>query len=137
MTDKMDRESAELELERCAYAMRVDMDLGDRDENDKTDAVKFRKQMVDAIMSGWAAVLDDGRYSIIPGDPDYSGDPIVFSKPKGSAYISMDMRKAAHDFAKLYASMADMTGIPSGTFSRLDAADVQLCIAVWSFLLGV
>jgi hypothetical protein len=136
---QMDRKTADREFDQWADAMRLDLDQEGRDENDRSDFQLFRHRMVKALMGGHGTIDKEDEKTVFILDPlteDYNGDPIVFRKPKGSAFLVMDRKKKTADIGKMYASMGDMTGLPAATFSKLDTDDVQVCIAVWSFLLG-
>ena len=128
----VDRETASIEFERWAKAMRVNVELEGLDENDRRDIAQDRSIFERAIMDGSLVINDEGLAVFTPE----GGDSVTWRKPKGSAFVAMDKKKKSQDFGKIFASMSDITGTSPVTFSKMDVADVKICMAIFTLFLA-
>lgn len=128
-------EVAEAEFTRFGDLMDLDLDPLDMDEEDKKGFEQQKKRVISAIQNGSLIINDNGEPVFTPqGEKDLN--PLTFSEPTGASLMAMDRKKRTEDVAKLYASMADMTGSSSGIFSKMKMRDLKVCMAITTLFLG-
>lgn len=141
MTDKKSKkvvvakEVAEAEFERFADIMDLDIDPAGMDEEDKTGLEQNKKRIISAIQKGALVVNDKGEPVFTPQRTQGLED-ITFHEPTGASLMAMDRKKKNHDISKMFATMADMTGGHSNSFSKMKMSDLKVCLAVTTLFLG-
>ena len=132
MTDKINKEQAELEFDRFADAMRLDLDPEGIDENERRDMEADRRAFLKSMMRGDLVLDDESRPVFTPE----SGDPLTFYRPKGSSFLAADKKKPGHDTAKAFAILGELTRQPAVIFSRMEYSDLKVCLAVMTLFFG-
>lgn len=127
---KIDKETAEIEFDRWASAMRINMNRV-MDENDRRDLLEDKSIVVQGIMEGRVTLDDDDRMVFQPE----SGNPITFYRPKGGDLVVMDKKKKNADIGKINASLASVCRVPEQTFIGMYINDLQMCQTIWSLFL--
>lgn len=135
MSEVCDRETAELEFERWADVMRIDMDMEGLDANDARDKALDKRTFVKAMMEGRLVVDDEGRAVFTP-EGEVGVSNLTFRKAKGSALAAMDKAKKTEDIGKVYKCMAEMTRTAPVVFSKMDVADTKICMAIATLFLA-
>lgn len=133
--EKIALDVAEVEFKRFGDLMDLDLDPLDMDEDDKKGFEQQKKRVISSIQNGSLIINDNGEPVFTPqGISD--ANPITFREPTGASLMAMDRKKRTEDVAKLYASMADMTGSSSGIFSKMKMRDLKVCMAITTLFLG-
>lgn len=122
---------AEKDFDRFVETHRIDMELEGADENDVRDKLLLKAKCLAAMKRGELVIEDDGTPVLTPP----GGEPIRFYRPNGYALVAMDRKKEHASGGKLFASLAALTGQNESLFSKLHAADIQVCQALWSLFL--
>ena len=133
---KVDKESANVEFDRFAESMDLDLDTNDMDSEDLTAFNKQKKKIVTAIQKGALMVNDNGEAVYTPQNPrSKRQDAITFHERTGASLMAMDGKKKNHDAVKMYAMMGDMCKVHPSTFAGLVGIDVKICEAIFAFLM--
>lgn len=134
--EKITAEHAELEFDKWADAMDMDLDVTDMDKRDLTAFNKQKKRVIVAIQRG-ALVFNDNTEAVYT--PQHPGsvyqNPITFQERTGASLMAMDNKRENQEVAKTYAIMADMCGIPAKAFSQLKGTDIKVCEAIYALLM--
>jgi hypothetical protein len=134
--DKIAGDVAEVEFERFADAMDLDLSTDGMDAEDLTAFTKTRNRVVRAIRLGHLVINDQGEAVYTPWRPGSKHkEPITFHERTGASLMAMDSRKRGQDAAKTYAVMADMCRVPQSVFAHLAGTDIKVCEAVFSLLM--
>lgn len=131
---KVAEEVAVEEFNRFAEAMYLDIDPKGMDDDDKKGLERAKHTFVRAVMDGSLTVNEQGVPVFTPRIGDLKA--LTFNEPKGSAFIAMDGKKAGHDVAKLYASLAELTGANPSTFARMAERDLKVCRSIFTLFFG-
>lgn len=131
---RVDKQTAENEFERWCEAMRIDMDTDGLDANDARDKALDKRTFVKAMMDGRLVVDEEGRAVFTPEGE--GAKPITFYKAKGSALVAMDKAKKTEDIGKVYKAMGEIAQVAPVTFSKMDYADVKICMAIVTLFLA-
>ncbi len=134
----IDKETAQVEIERWAKASRVRLERPNRDENDAKDIEGAKEIFLEEVMRGALIVTNAGKASFTPDPEEYEDpvNPIIFNRPKGAALMAMDKKKPTAKVGQMYAVMGELTGRPTNFFSKLDYADLEVCMAITTLFLG-
>lgn len=132
----VDKETAEIEFNRFAEAMDLDIDTDDMNEEDKNAFNRQKKRILRAIERGSLVINDGGEAVFTPSNPKsgYS-EPLTFHERTGASLMAMDNKKKNHDVAKTYAVLADMCKVNQSVFAKLAGSDIKLCESLFSVLM--
>ena len=134
--EKVAKEVAEVEFERFAEAMDLDLDESYMDADDLAGFVKQKSRVIRAIQRGHLVVNDSGEAVYTPyREGSKHKEPITFHERTGASIMAMDGKKKGHDAAKMYAVLADMCRVSPKTFAGLVGEDVKVCEALFAFLM--
>lgn len=133
MSDKINRESAELEFNRFTDSMDLDVDESFMDESDLTSFSKQKRRIMSAICNGSLVINDNGEPVYSPKNSDI--DPLTFHERTGASILTMDKKKKNHDVAKTYAIMAELTKTHPSTFAKMIGVDIKICEAIFALLM--
>ncbi len=132
---KVSREVAEADFHRFCDMMDLDVDPRGMDDEDRKSFESAKRRLVDAIIEGHLVIDEKGQPVYTPRRGS-DVTPITFAEPTGASYMAMDTKKKNHDVAKLFATMADMTGQPIQRFAKMQNRDLKICQAVALLFLG-
>lgn len=135
MNNKLAKEVAEAEFQRFADTMALDVDVSEMDEDDRKGFQQQKAIIISALMSGALVINEEGEPTFTP-QRTKDAAPVTFTEPTGASLMAMDRKKKSEDIGKLYATMADMSGTHSSTFSRMKMADLKVCMAVTTIFLA-
>ena len=128
------KEEAEKEFDRFFDCMDIYIDESELDADDLSAFRKLKGKLIRSIMYGHLTFNDNGEAVYKPFKSPHT-DAITFHERKGSSLIAIDGKKKGHDVAKMYAMMADMTGLPQNVFSKLNGIDIKICEGIFTFLM--
>ncbi len=134
MTKKMPKDMAEDEFHRFTEAMDLEFDVEEMDDKDREAFENHKKVMIKALRDGSLVINENG-------EPTYtlkkSKTPttLTFREPRGSSFIAMDGKKMG-DVGKMYACMADMTGVHQSTFSNAHYRDLKVMQTITTLFLA-
>lgn len=131
-TGAVAEEMAEREFMRFAEVMDLDIDPKGMDEDDRKELDELKRKVVRAIVRGKLVIDDDGQPVYSPME----GDPITFAEPRGKAFQASDLKKEGHNVKKMFAAMADFTGMPEAVFMNMRQRDLRVCLAVAKLFLA-
>lgn len=134
--DKINKEMAEVEFNRFTEAMDLDVNTEGMSADDKRDFTLQKDRLISAIQKGALVINDNGEPVFTPQRAGGEVNPITFHEPTGASYMAMDRRKVGEDMAKLFATMADVTGTSAGLFSKMKNADLKVCMAIITLFLA-
>lgn len=134
--NKIDAKTAELEFDRWADAMDLDLDPAGMDDKDAAAFNKQKRRIVSAIADGALVIGSDGLATYTPqNDKTPYKDPITFNERTGASLMAMDGKGKNQDVAKTYAMMADMCGVNAKVFAGMVGVDAKVCEALYVFLM--
>lgn len=122
-------EVAEAEFERFLEVMDLDFDAKGMDDEDRKGFLDSKQKFIRAIRRGSLVVNDRGEPVFTPVK-DQSQRPITFHEPDGACMMARDQKKASHDVAKMYATLAAMTHEDAKRFARMPSRDLKVCEAI-------
>jgi len=125
------KEVAEQDFLRFCEAQRIDTGFEDFTEEDKDAFDGHKRKIVKAIQRGQIVVNDQNQAVFTANNLE-----LVFKQPKGSSLIAMDRAKKGQDMGAMYNVMGDIVGQHPSVFSKMDAVDVKVCLAVTALFLG-
>lgn len=132
----LSQEMAEIEFDRWAEAMDLDLDESFMDEDDLGQFRKHKRRILSALSSGALVITDDGEASYTPQNPKSKHkEGITFHERTGASVMAMDGKKKGHDIAKTYAVMADMCKVHPSVFAGLVGLDGKVCESLFTFLM--
>lgn len=126
---------AEMEFQRFADAMDLDVSTGGMSAEDLEGFTQQRGRVLRAIQRGTLVINDKGEPEFSPARSDGAA-VIVFHEPTGATLMAMDAKKKGQDIGKTYASMADMTRTHASTFAKMPMADLKVCMAIFTLFMG-
>ena len=131
--NKITLEFAELEFQRFAECMDLDVDTSYMDAEDLTAFNKQKRKILNAICNGSLVINDNGEAIYTPRKS--SIDAITFHERTGASVMAMDGKKKNHNIAQTYAVMAEMTKTHPSTFAKMRGIDIKVCEAIFSLLM--
>jgi hypothetical protein len=131
LVPKVASEVAESEFERMCDAHRIKHDV-ERDEAELAEWQGIRAPIVRALMEGTLIVDEGGLPTYTPAG---GGKSITFHKATGATYMALETYAASKNIQNMAAAMAEMTHVPVGTFSALEALDFQVCMRLGKLFL--
>jgi hypothetical protein len=135
--NKVDTKTAELEFDRWAEAMDLDLDESKMDGADRAQFRAQKDRVVQAIERGALVIGADGLATYTAQRPGSAyKDPITFNERTGASLMAMDGKGKNHDVAKTYAMMADMCGVNAKVFAGMVGTDAKVCEALYVFLMA-
>lgn len=130
------REVAELEFQRWAEAMDLDVDVDGLDAEDLRALNKQKSRIVGAIQRGSLVISEAGEAVYTPANSaSRHTDPITFHERTGASLMAMDSRKKSADAARTYAVMGDICRLPPQAFAGLVGIDIKVCEALFALLM--
>jgi hypothetical protein len=133
---KIDSKTAEIEFDRWASEMDLDLDPSGMDDKDAAAFNKQKRRVLSAIESGALVIGPDGLATYTPqNDKTPHKDPITFNERTGASLMAMDGKGKNQDVAKTYAMMADMCGVNPKVFASMVGVDAKVCEALYVFLM--
>jgi hypothetical protein len=115
---KVTPEVALADFERMCKARRIELDETDWNEEEKKLFTNLRKVICKEISLGNVKVDENDDPMFKFGSP-----PIKLGKPKGSAMLAMDGKV---ENARVFAALADISGMGVSHFSTFDVQDIHL-----------
>lgn len=132
MRNAVDKETAEAEFGRFIELNDIDTGSADTSAEDARDTKSVCDSVIRAIERGMVTIDEVG----LPTIHTRGGAEIKFNEPTGMMYTAMDTRKKGHDYAKMFASLASITGQSVATFNKLSAKEVNVALALWGLFLA-
>lgn len=133
---KLDEQTATAELERLADIMDLDLGVDESlDEKDRKQAKQSLDTIIKSIRKGDSLITDDGELVFTPARSNGVG-AITFQEPTGATLLASDKFSDKQKLHKMYAMIAEMTGVEPATFSRLKKSDLNVVMAVGGLFLG-
>ena len=129
---KLDRETAQLELQRWAKLNRRKLVIEGEDEGGVRDRESFKLVLIEAIMEERLTIDDDGVATVLPDD---DGEPVVFTNVRASVKLAADKKKEHHHQAKANAILGEMTRQSPQRFGRMHPADAEICESLMALFL--
>jgi len=133
---KTTREVAEVEFNRFTEKMDLDVNTEGMSADDKRDFTLQKDRLVRCIEAGSLTIDEDGQPTYAPQRAGSDVNAITFYEPTGASYIAMDRKKVGEDMGKLFATMADITKTSSGLFSKMQNADLKVCMSITTLFLA-
>jgi hypothetical protein len=133
--DKIAKEVAELEFERFASEMDLDVSTDGLDEEEQSSLDEHRRKVVNSICNGSLVINEDGEPVYTPRRGE-NKEPLTFHEPTGSTIMAMDKKKKSEEVGKMYSVMAALTKQHPSTFSKMKYSDVKICSAITTLFLG-
>lgn len=135
-TFAIDQETAEAELERWAEAMDLYFEDGNLSDEDRQALHKQKSKLIRALRLGTLVITDEGEARYAPQNKKSSHqEPIVFHERTGGSLMAIDGKAKNQDVKKMYAMMAELTGLPPKTFAGLVGIDIKTCEAIFVLLM--
>lgn len=136
MQDKevMTAENAELELQRFADAMDLDIDASRMDESDKKSFESTKYKLIRAMQRGRLVIDDKGQPIYSPAHDDAGS--VTFHQPTGSMIAASDGKKDTENIKRLNAIMGEMTHCHPSRFANMKLPDLKVCQAIAALFLG-
>jgi hypothetical protein len=141
MSDKEEKkavvaqEVAELEFERFAESMDIDIDVCGMDEEDLNAFNAQKRRIVRSIVGGHLTFNDDGEAVYVPfRAKSKTHDPITFHERSGASLMEMDGKQKNREVAKTYSVMGAMCKVPANIFAGLVGTDIKVCEALFALL---
>jgi hypothetical protein len=132
---KIDKETAEQEFERFCETQRIDIDFEDFDDDDLKSFNQQKNRIIKALRRG-QMVVDENGVAALTVESE-SGESIYsFAKPRGRMLLAMDRAKKGQDMKAMFDMMGDLCKVNPVMFSKMDAEDAKICMAVASLFLG-
>jgi hypothetical protein len=128
------REVAQAEFERFCESMDLDVDTSRMDEDDLKGFDEAREVMLRAIERGRMVIDEKGQPVYTPQSGSLKS--ITFREPTGANFMAMDGKKKGHDVARMFAVLAEMTGVDAKEFGKLAARDFKVCRTIVTLFLG-
>ena len=134
--NKIALDVAENEFNRFTEAMDLDVNTEGMSADEKRDFTIQRDRILRVIQSGALVINDNGEPVYTPQRSGGEVNPITFHEPTGASYLAMDRKKIGEDMAKLFSTMADVTGTSSGLFGKMKNSDLKVCMAIITLFLA-
>lgn len=129
----VDKQTAELEFER--FAEEMDLDLECYSDEDRASLEVNKGRIVRAIMAG-ALVIDEKGQPVFTPARSKNPEPITFYEPTGATYMASDGTKKGHEILRANKLLADMTRTHAATFAKLANSDYKVCQSLLALFLG-
>lgn len=133
--DAVSLEMAQMELQRFADAMDLDIDAEGLPDDERKGLEDAKRKFVRAVQCGTLIVDDEGRPVFTPRRSE-NKTPLVFHEPEGHTLLESDKAKASADVQKLYRVLGQVTKTTPARFADLKLADIQVCSAIVSLFMG-
>jgi len=133
MTDRIDKDTAELEFLRWAEKGRIE-EVTDDDDDEGRARRTSKDRIVGAIQKGTFVVDDDG-YGKMNCDINGTVVDVCFNRVYAGLYTAMDKKKDGQHMGKMNAALAALTGRPDTDFAKMHPADQKICQAVVNLFL--
>lgn len=133
MSDKIDKETAELEFNRFTDSMDLDVDESFMDEVDLMSFNKQKRRIVAAIANGSLVINENGEPVYTPKKSDI--EALTFHERTGASILAMDGKKKNHNVAQTYAIMAEITKTHPKVFAKMKGIDIKICEAIFALLM--
>ena len=134
---KINEDLAFNEVERWADAMKVDLYVKDAEGNKVLDSAV--SSLVKAVQEGSLIVNDKSEfeYTVSEASPEkIAGTVLVFKRPNGAAFLSLDKFKATEGNHKIVSMASSCTGQDISWFSKLDGYDYKIVQYIASFFIA-
>ncbi len=129
-------EAAQVEFDRFAEGMDLELDPVLMDEDDLAQFKKVKARLLSALMNGSLVINEKSEAVYTPRNPNSkSTDPLTFHERTGSAIMAMDGKKKNYDVAKTYAVMAEMCKVHPSVFAGLVGIDGKICESIFMLLM--
>jgi len=132
---KINAEFADREFYRFCDLMDLDVDDSKLDEEEAKSLADLKTVVTDAVMAGSLVFNDDGEPTYTPQRSD-DVNPITFKEPTGATMTAMDRKKQGEDAGKLFATMAQLSGVGAKTFVNMKNKDLKVLMALVTLFLG-
>lgn len=127
-------EVAEQEFERFCEAMDLETDL--ETMGDEEDIKAYKRERATVIRAVCAGRLEFDDATAEPVFYPSKGEPLRFREPTGASFQAMEGKKRNAHVTQLYATMADITGQTTKTFSLMPNRDLKVCRALTLLFMG-
>ncbi|MEG1884839.1 MAG: hypothetical protein RR182_01025 [Alistipes sp.] len=124
----VNRENAEIEIQRFFDDMDIDSDVSKLDEDDRKGFLENKEILIGAVMDGRLVINENSEPVYTPkrGTPN----PLTFREPTGATYMAMDQKKTGQDVGKMMALMDAMTKSAPGTTAKLANVDFKVARSI-------
>ena len=129
------REMAEVEFNRFAEAMDLDVDTATMNAEDLEGYEQQVGRVIRAIQKGSLVINDNGE-PVFTTQRGEAQRVITFYEPTGASLMAMDKKKKSEDIGKMFSTMADMTKSSDKWFAQMKHPDLKVCLAVTTLFLG-
>lgn len=139
MSDKISRESAQIELDKLYDYYEIDKEEfedvnGESDEQKANRAIqKLQEKIIRGVMKGRISFNDEDGFQITLIKK--VGDPIVFKELDGYAKAEMSKKKESDNYGKIFALMGKMSGLGEHAVKKLKGPELSLVEAIGTMLL--
>lgn len=136
MTDVIAKDIAEQTFGEWAEAMDLDVDPAHMDEEDVRAFERQKNRIMQAFMCGDLTLNDNSEAVYTPSHPSTKHkEPITFRERTGASLMATDQHKQGRSVAKMYAMLADMTGVHQKAFAGMVGRDIKLVEALFALLM--
>ena len=133
MSIEHSRESAEVEFERFADGMDIDISPDGMDSEELSAFNRTKDRVIKAIQNGNLIIDDEDQAVFTPKGED--AKPLVFHERRGVDIMAMDQFKKNQNMAKTYAVMSSMCRTDISIFRKMAGSDLKVCEAIWQLLM--
>jgi len=130
-------ELARAEFDRFVNLWEIDGDTDTMDDESREGFEDHRRKICKAIERGALTLTDNGGVCIsLRHTTLIELTSVTLHVPTGAAYTTWDNYKERQNVHKLNAMLGSMAKLPPATFSKVDARDLKLVMAVATLFLG-
>lgn len=123
------------EFERFADMMGLDVDPEGMNEEEKANFKKLKNKIIIAIQKN-ALVINENGEAVYTPQRTQGVNPLTFHELNGAYLQAQDRRKQGEDVAKMFVIMEQLTKSAPGTFAKMKAIDLSVCMAVANLFLA-
>lgn len=131
MNYKLDKETAQGELERWFEAWGMEFDEDEMNQEEREDFDGLIKEFIFAIRKGRMILDDEEGKSVIkyvlrtPVDHNGMVNEIIIPMPKGVSLVEMDNQKEGHDIKKSFSMVGSLIKKPISFVNKMDERDIM------------
>ena len=125
---------AESEFNRWCEAMDLDIDEKYMSEDDLESFQSQKRRIIRYMERGAVVINGEGEAVLKPVKADHL-DEITFHERTGSTIMAADKRKKNDSAGKMYAMIAEMTGLAPAQITKLKGSDIKVAEAIFTLLM--
>jgi hypothetical protein len=134
--NQVSRDVAEVEFDRFAEEMDLDVDESRMDAEDRTAFDKQKNRIICAIERGHLVINEDGEAVYTPHHrKTKQREAITFHERSGASLMAQDGKKKNQEVGKTYAIMGDMCKVHPSVFANMYGTDIKTCEAIYALLM--